>query len=141
MVPSHQENVVGMLHLQRHQQGNDFNGFVSTVHIVSHKQVGGLGWSPTSFEHPSQIVKLAVDVTTNGDRSFQRKEHGLGSHNAYGFQRELLEEGRGEVWGGVGGAFEEFLGDLGEVGFGHWWKGDRLVRMEFVKYKSVGERG
>ena len=56
-------------YFQNKQECDCFYRVVSSINVVSHKEVVGV-WALTSvFEQFNQVVKLAMDVTTDSDRT------------------------------------------------------------------------
>jgi hypothetical protein len=70
VISTQNEKVFGVLDLVRQEQANGFQTLLSAVHIVSQKDVIGLGREPTILKETQEIVILSVNVTANLDWGF-----------------------------------------------------------------------
>lgn len=63
MVSAQDEEVLGVLDLVGEQQADRLQRLLSTIDIVSQKQIVGLGWETTVLEEAEQVVVLSMDIT------------------------------------------------------------------------------
>lgn len=67
MIPSQQEEVLGVFDLVRQQQTDGLQGLLASVHVVAQEQVVALGWVSSILKEPEQIVVLPVDITCSDE--------------------------------------------------------------------------
>lgn len=65
MVASQDSDSLWVSNLQGYEQGNCLYRIISTVDIVTHKEVVGIRVGTSDPEQLHQVVELAVDVTTH----------------------------------------------------------------------------
>lgn len=68
VIPSQQEEVLGVFDLVRQQQTDGFQRLFAAVHVVAQEQVVALRWVSSILKEPEQIIVLPVDITC-GDES------------------------------------------------------------------------
>ena len=69
MVSPQQGQSGRIAHLQAEQEQKCLNAKVAPVHVVAHEQEVGVGQPSGHPEQLHEVVKLAVDVATDGDRT------------------------------------------------------------------------
>jgi len=77
MVSAQDEKVLGVLDLVGEQQADRLQRLLSSIDIVSQKQIIGLGWETTVLEEAEQVVVLSMDITADFDRCLQLQEDRL----------------------------------------------------------------
>jgi len=70
VVTSEQEKVLRVLNFVAEEEADGLNGLLSSVDVVAKEEVVGLGREPAVLKDAKQVVVLAVNITTNFDRSF-----------------------------------------------------------------------
>eukprot|EP00968_Pinguiococcus_pyrenoidosus_P018168 scaffold1867_cov247-Pinguiococcus_pyrenoidosus.AAC.5 len=73
VVPPQNEHSLREAHFESDEKGHRLDAVVSSIHVVSQKQVVGVRGMPPNAKELHQIVKLAVDVATDG----HWRAHGL----------------------------------------------------------------
>eukprot|EP00754_Rhynchopus_humris_P029610 Rhum_TRINITY_DN15226_c0_g1::Rhum_TRINITY_DN15226_c0_g1_i3::g.145544::m.145544 len=68
VVSTQQEEVVGVLHLVRHQREDHLQRACASVHVVPQEQVVRLGRRAAQLEPPQKILVLSVDVPEHAHR-------------------------------------------------------------------------
>ena len=63
MVAAEDEEVFGILDLEREQQADSFQALLAAIHIVAKEEVIRLGWEPAIFEKAQEIIVLSMYVT------------------------------------------------------------------------------
>ena len=64
-------------YLESDQEGDGLHTVVSSVHVISHEGIVGVGALPADPEQLHQVVKLTVDIATDRHRTFHLGEiHG-----------------------------------------------------------------
>lgn len=63
--------------LEGNEQGHSLDRVVTTINVVSHEQVVGVRRIASDAEQLHQVVKLTVNITTDGDRATDRLDVGL----------------------------------------------------------------
>jgi hypothetical protein len=56
--------------LEGDEKSDGLNRVVTSVNIITHEKVVGIGVGSTNLEELHQVVELAVDITTDGDGAF-----------------------------------------------------------------------
>ena len=69
MVPPQQSQPGGIPHLQAEQQQDCLDTEVAPVNVVAHEQEVGVRQPSCHLEQLHQVVKLAVNVPADGDRT------------------------------------------------------------------------
>lgn len=64
MVASEQEEVLGILDLVSEQEANRFQRVLSSVYVISQKQIVGFGRIASVLEQPQQVIVLTMDVSS-----------------------------------------------------------------------------
>ena len=77
MVAPQDVHLVRVLDLQREQQADRLDALPPPIHVVSQKQVVGLGRQSSVFEEPQHVVVLSVDVAADLERRGDFEQHGL----------------------------------------------------------------
>lgn len=79
MVSAQDEKVLGVLDLVGEQQADRLQRLLSSIDIVSQKQIIGLGWETTVLEEAEQVVVLSMDITYKVAkyRHWQSKKKGV----------------------------------------------------------------
>lgn len=72
VVTAQNGDTVGIADLQADEEGDGLNGVVTTIDIVTHEKIIVVGKLTANFEKLIEIVELAVDVTTDGNRGAHR---------------------------------------------------------------------
>ncbi len=67
ITPEHEE-VLRVLDFIGEQKHYSFKGHLSTVNIISQKQVIGRRWKSTVLEESHQVKKMTMNVTNNVNR-------------------------------------------------------------------------
>lgn len=67
VVTAKDRNSLAIPDLQGNEKGHCLYGVISSVDIVSHEQVVGVGRLSSNFEEFLKIVKLAVDISADRD--------------------------------------------------------------------------
>jgi hypothetical protein len=98
VVSTEDKKILGVLDLVCQQQADRFQTLLSTIHIISEKDVVGLWGEPTVFEKAKQIVVLPVYVTTNLDRCFQFQEHRLSDEKIAAPEAQHLDLCFGKIY-------------------------------------------
>lgn len=93
MVTSEQEEVFRVLDLEGEEQTESLDGVLSAVNIVSQEEIVSFRRHATKFKQFQKVMELSVQVTTNLDRSFQFKEHGLVHENFSSLSQETDDFG------------------------------------------------
>ena len=57
-------------YLESNQQGDRLHTVVSSVHIISHEEIIGVGTLPSDPEQLHQVVKLTMNIATDCHRTF-----------------------------------------------------------------------
>ena len=57
-------------YLESNQQGDGLHTVVSSVHIISHEEIIGVGTLPSDPEQLHQVMKLAVNIATHCHGTF-----------------------------------------------------------------------
>lgn len=65
MVPAKQCDALGVAHLQAQQEKERFDAVVPTINVIAHEQIVGAGTVPSHEKQLSQVIELAVNITTN----------------------------------------------------------------------------
>ena len=60
----------GVKYLESDQEGDSLHTVVSSVHIISHEEIIGVGTLPSDPEELHQVMKLAVNIPTHRHRTF-----------------------------------------------------------------------
>lgn len=81
VVTSEQPQRVGVMDLERPEVQHTFDTEIATVDVVSQKKISGLGGVATDLEKLHKIVVLAVNITTNGDRSVHLQKIAFSTKN------------------------------------------------------------
>ena len=71
MVPSQQEEILGMLDLVGQQQADALNRLFSSINIVAQEEVVGIAWETSIFKEFDKVGELAMDITTDFDGGFE----------------------------------------------------------------------
>lgn len=77
MVSTQDGDTVLVAELEGDQEGDSLDRVVTTIDIVSHEEVVGIGGVASNPEEFHQIVELTVDVTTNSNGTAHRLDVGL----------------------------------------------------------------
>jgi len=72
MVPSEECNVSWVLQFETKQELEGLHRVVASINKVSHKNVSGVWYFPSFVEKFEEIMELAMDITANSDRCFNR---------------------------------------------------------------------
>ena len=67
MVTSQDSDSILIANFEGHEEGDGLYGVVTSVNVISHKEVVGVGGLATDLEQLAQVVELTVDVTANCD--------------------------------------------------------------------------
>ena len=70
MVASQKSDVAWVLHLEAEEKLNDLHRVESSIDVVTHEDVAGIGYFTSFSEKLKEVVELSVNVTTNSDWSF-----------------------------------------------------------------------
>jgi len=65
VVPSKNGNAMWKSNLQRHKKRNCFHGKITSIDIISHEKIVGVGAFPSNSKQFGEIVKLAVNVSAD----------------------------------------------------------------------------
>lgn len=68
MVASEKGHSVSVSHFECKQEEECFYAVSASVDVVSQEDVVGVGRVSANFEEFKDVIKLSVDVATNGDR-------------------------------------------------------------------------
>jgi hypothetical protein len=88
MIPSQEENVVGVSYFESEQIRKSFNAIMTSINVIAKKQPRGCGRHSNESEKLEQIVKLTVKVADNGDRCLEDEIIGIALQD---FNRFLAE--------------------------------------------------
>ena len=69
MITSEESNVSWVLNFETKQKLDGLDRVVSSINEVSHEDVPGIGQLTSLFEELQYIMKLAMEVSTDGNRS------------------------------------------------------------------------
>jgi len=70
VVPTEDRDALGVSDFESNEEGDGFDGVVSSINIITHKKVVRIWiWSPNS-EELHQVMELAVDISTYCHRTF-----------------------------------------------------------------------
>jgi len=72
MVASEESDESRILQFETQQQLEGLHGVVTSVNEVSHEDVSGVGYLSSFVEQLEQVMELAMDISTDGDRSLNR---------------------------------------------------------------------
>jgi hypothetical protein len=97
VVSTQDEEIFGVLDLVRQQQTDRLETLLATVHVITQKDVIGLGREAAVFKETQQIIILSVHVTADLDRSLQLEKHGLTDQKITTAETEHLDLGFGQV--------------------------------------------
>lgn len=81
VVASEDGNSFGVSNLERDEEGDRLDRVVTSVDIVSHEEIIGIGVGTANLEQLHKIVKLAVDVPAHRDGAFDRLYVGFSLEN------------------------------------------------------------
>lgn len=81
VVTSEQPQCVGVMDLERPKVEHTFDTEIATVDVVSQKKIPGLRGVATDLEKLHKIVVLAMNITTNGDRSVHLQKVAFSTKN------------------------------------------------------------
>ena len=70
-------DAVLIAHFESDKEGHSLDGIVSTIDVVAHKEIVGIRRVAADAEQLHQVVKLAVDITANGNRAADRLHVGF----------------------------------------------------------------
>jgi len=70
VVSTEDEKVLGVLDLVGQEQANSLQTLLSSIDVVTEKNVIGLGRESSVFKESQQIVVLSVDITADLDGRF-----------------------------------------------------------------------
>jgi len=93
VVAAEDEEVLGVLDLVGKKQADGLERLLATIDVITKEEVVGLGRETTVLEQTEEIVVLAVDITTDLDRSLKLKEDGLGNENLASSGAEVTDLG------------------------------------------------
>lgn len=62
---------------ESNEEGDGFDAMMSSINIVAHKEIIGIGYVSSNFEKFHEIVELAVDVAADDDGGSDRDNIGL----------------------------------------------------------------
>ena len=65
MVTAENGDSVGEAHLESDKKGDSLNTIITTVDVIAHEEIVGVGRLTTNLEEFAKIVELTVDVTAN----------------------------------------------------------------------------
>mmetsp|Transcript_3987 Transcript_3987/g.11124 ORF Transcript_3987/g.11124 Transcript_3987/m.11124 type:complete len:372 (+) Transcript_3987:590-1705(+) len=91
MVAPEQKHILGVLHFVREKEGNSLNGLLASIHIVAEGEVVRVGWEPSKFEVPQEIMVLTVQVTEDPNWRLEFEERGLAEQRVAGHAQQSLE--------------------------------------------------
>lgn len=74
VIATKKRNAIGIAHLQCQKQQEGFHTVVSTIYVVTHKQVVCSGTVSSDGKQLLQIIELSVDITTNLKRKLTAKQ-------------------------------------------------------------------
>mmetsp|Transcript_9159 Transcript_9159/g.16632 ORF Transcript_9159/g.16632 Transcript_9159/m.16632 type:complete len:210 (-) Transcript_9159:52-681(-) len=77
VVPTKNKEVFRIFDLIRKQKAHHLQTLLSTIHIISQKQVVCLGRKSTVFKEPEKVRVLPVNVTANFNGRTELQKHGL----------------------------------------------------------------
>ena len=67
MVASQQGYSTFISNFEGEQQQEGLNAVSSSVYIIAHENVVSVRWEATNFKQFEQVIKLAMDISTNRD--------------------------------------------------------------------------
>lgn len=70
-------NEAFVTYLQRDQESDGLNGVVTSIHVISHEEIVGVGAFASNAKEFHEVVELTVDVATNRDRTLDLLHIGL----------------------------------------------------------------
>ena len=70
MVAAENEEVLRVLHLVCQQQGDGLETLLTSVNIVTQKQIVRRGRKTTVLEKPQQVIVLPMNISADFDGSF-----------------------------------------------------------------------
>jgi hypothetical protein len=85
VVSSEKEEVLWVFDFVSEEEADSFQGLLSSIDVVSKEQVVGLWRKGAVLEESEQIVVLAVNVTTDFQRSLKLEKDWLGQEHFAGF--------------------------------------------------------
>ena len=91
VITSQDSNPVSVSNFQCNQQCDRFDWVVSTIDVITHKQVIGIRAVATDLEQLDQIVELPMDVSTNCDWASHRLYILLTRYDFFTFLTQLLD--------------------------------------------------
>jgi len=74
MVSTQQEEILGELHLVGEKQDDGLQALLSTVDVVTQKEVVAFRWKATILKETKEVMILAMDVATDLQGSFQLQQ-------------------------------------------------------------------
>lgn len=87
VIPSQDRHSISVSQLECNEQSDSFNRVVSTINIVTHEEVVGVGGVTTDSEELGEIVELSVNITTDGDGASNRLDVGFFHEDFSGLSR------------------------------------------------------
>ena len=70
VISSNQMDSIWVTDFESEEEKESFDAIKSSVHEISHEEVVGLGTLSAHFEQLHQIIELAMNITTDGQGSF-----------------------------------------------------------------------
>ncbi len=65
VVPTEDEEILGVFDLVRKQQADSLKGLLSSVHVISQEEVICLWWESSIFKEAEEIVVLSMNIAAN----------------------------------------------------------------------------
>jgi len=90
VVASQKEEVFGILDLICHKEANDFEVLLSTIDVITQKQVVRLWWETADLKNSEQVDELAMDITCDDEWWIQLYKIRLPNKYLLGFLNEHL---------------------------------------------------
>jgi len=90
VISANQRDTIRISHLQSKQQEEGFHAIVSTIDEIAHKEIVGFRTLATNFEELDEVIELAMDVATDGDRSLNFYDVAFFGQDFLGFVAQIF---------------------------------------------------
>jgi len=107
VVSTQEPESLGIVNLQRPQVKNTLDTEVTTINVITQKEVSRLGGVATNFKQLHQVVVLSVNVTADGNRCIHLEKVGLGTEELGSFLQDPKSLLFGEATFAVEVSFEK----------------------------------